>query len=244
MNERALNYFSYYTEIEDTFIRRRGKHIWLSAADWALIETWKDRGVPLHVALRGVERAFDSWEAKARKRSVKTLLYCEEEVEAQYAEWLESRVGAGAGVDDESSDSELGLPFPREEILQHLEQARNELLKTCEARSAIGADELSEALDRSAVRLLDLQQEFLESRMPNAKKLEDSLTGIERLLSDAIRKVVPGEQLDSISRDVKAQLKPYRSHMEKSIYSQTFDNLLMKRLRQQYGVPRLSLFHL
>lgn len=244
MNERALNYFSYYTEIEDTFVRRRGKHIWLSAADWALIETWKDREIPLHVALRGIERAFDSWEAKPRKRSVKTLLYCEEEVEAQYAEWLESRVGAGSEDADEASDSDSGLPFPREEILQHLERSRTELVKTRDKRSTDGPDELAEALDRAAVRLNDLQQEFLESRIPNAKKLEDSLTGIERLLSDAIQKVVPAGELDTISREVKAQLKPYRSHMEKSVYGQTFDNLLLKRLREQYGVPRLSLFHL
>ena len=86
---RDLNYFSYFSEIEDTFIRRRGKHLLLSSTDWALIESWKERGVPLHVALRGIEHAFDSHQAKKRKRSVKTLLYCQEEVEAQYAEWLD-----------------------------------------------------------------------------------------------------------------------------------------------------------
>src|SRR5437867_13150923 len=83
---KALNYFSYFSEIEDTFIRRRGKHLMLSPIDWALIESWKERGVPLHVALRAIEHAFDSHEAKKRKRSVKSLLYCQEEVEAQYSE--------------------------------------------------------------------------------------------------------------------------------------------------------------
>src|SRR3977135_519767 len=95
------NYFNYFTEIEDTFVRRRARHLFLSSMDWALIESWKEIGIPLHIALRGIEKAFDSWESKPRKRSVKTLLYCQEEVEAQYAEWLEARVGAGdaAGPD-------------------------------------------------------------------------------------------------------------------------------------------------
>ena len=88
-----LNYFSYFSEIEDTFIRRRGRHLMLSPIDWALIEGWKERGVPLHVVVRAIEHAFDSHESKKQKRTVKTLLYCQEEVEAQYAEWLESRVG-------------------------------------------------------------------------------------------------------------------------------------------------------
>ena len=90
----SLNYFSYFSEIEDTFIRRRGKHLMLSPIDWALIESWKERGVPLHVVLRAIEHAFDSYESKKHKRTIKTLLYCQEEVEAQYAEWLESRVGS------------------------------------------------------------------------------------------------------------------------------------------------------
>ena len=54
-----LNYFSYFSEIEDTFIRRRGKHLMLSPMDWALIEGWKERGVPLHVVVRAIEHAFD-----------------------------------------------------------------------------------------------------------------------------------------------------------------------------------------
>src|SRR3954462_8264467 len=95
-----MNYFNYFSEIEEVFIRRRGKHLLLSPMDWALIESWKEMGVPLHVALRGVEHAFDSFEAKPRRRSVKTLMYCQEEVEAQYAEWLESQTGAAAAEDE------------------------------------------------------------------------------------------------------------------------------------------------
>ena len=91
-----MNYFNYFTEIEETFIRRRGRHLYLSPVDWALIESWKEMGVPLHVALRGIERAFDSYEARPRHRSVKSLMYCQEEVEAQFAEWLESQRGAPA----------------------------------------------------------------------------------------------------------------------------------------------------
>src|SRR5213080_5492492 len=112
---KNLNYFSYFSEIEDTFIRRRGKHLMLSPIDWALIESWKERGVPLHVALRGIEHAFDSYDAKKQKRTVKTLLYCQEEVEAQYSEWLESRVGSHE-VEDEKALAENNVAFPRQTV--------------------------------------------------------------------------------------------------------------------------------
>jgi len=127
-----LNYFSYFSELEDTFIRRRGKHLMLSPIDWAMIESWKERGVPLHVAVRGIEHAFDSYEAKKQKRTVKTLLYCQEEVEAQYAEWLESRVGSHDDQRDSLDDSKS--PFPRATVSAHLERSLEELTKLASQR--------------------------------------------------------------------------------------------------------------
>src|ERR1051326_803245 len=141
-----LNYFNYFTEIEDAFIRRRGKHLLLSPMDWALIESWKEMGVPLHVALRGIERAFDSYEARPRHRSVKSLMYCQEEVEAQFAEWLESQRGAssspsgvdeGSAVEDGSVGGAGGLPFPRAVIAAHLAECRDALKRAREKRSEL-----------------------------------------------------------------------------------------------------------
>src|SRR3954447_2170051 len=146
-----MNYFYYFTEIEDTFIRRRGRHLHLSPLDWSLMESWKEMGVPLHVALRGIERAFDSYESKPRKRSVKSLFYCQEEVEAQFAEWVESQTGAHAPAAD---SAELGgpqaatetvdeggrnLPFPRAVIAAHLADCIEGLARSLEKRRAVGA---------------------------------------------------------------------------------------------------------
>ena len=64
------------------------------------------------------------------------------------------------------------------------------------------------------------------------------------MLSDAIRSVVPADQLEAVTKEVKEQLRPYRKHMEATVYEQTFDNLLLKALREQFAVPRLSLFYL
>ena len=237
-----MNYFSYFSEIEDTFVRRRGKHLMLSPIDWALIESWKERGMPLHVALRGIEHAFDSHDAKKQKRTVKTLLYCQEEVEAQYAEWLESRVGkqdeSEVDVDDESKS-----PFPRDAVLRYLDDSLAELKQLYDQRRALD-DGLTEALARANSLLTEIRKDYATVAAPNARKLEESLTGIERLLADAIHATASPEQTEALRAEIKSQLKPYRSHMDKAVYKQTFDNLLLKRLRETFGVPRLSLFHL
>jgi hypothetical protein len=64
------------------------------------------------------------------------------------------------------------------------------------------------------------------------------------MLSDALRAGAPPDQLETLTSEIKKQLRPYRSHMEPAVYEQTLDNLLLKRLREQFGVPRLSLFFL
>ena len=235
------NYFNYFTEIEDAFVRRRGKHLLLSPMDWALIERWKELNVPLHIVLRGIEKSFDSWESKPRKRSVKSLLYCQEEIEAQYAEWLESRVGA-TPEEGKVAAADEGLPFPRQAVLDHLERGHQALEQTS-ARQA-GEDDLTEAISRVIDLLAELQDEFATATSPDARKLEVSLTGLERTLSDALLRVVSQDEMAGAKKDVKEQLRPYRSHMDKAAYEQTFNNLLLKRLRESAGLPRLSLFYL
>jgi hypothetical protein len=236
--KKTLNYFNYFTEIEDAFVRRRGKHLFLSPMDWALMETWKQQGIPLHIVLRGVEKSFDSYEARPRKRSVKSLLYCQEEVEAQYAEWIEAHVGSSQDTTEPDSDK---TPFSFAAITEHLQRNRSALAELAQGRNK--EDDLSEALERAAALLAEIENDFASSATLDTRKLEDSLTGLERMLNDAMLSVVDKDGLAELKKEVKDQLKPYRAQMEAAAYKQTFDNLLLKRLREWFAVPRLSLFY-
>jgi hypothetical protein len=238
-----LNYFSYFSEIEDTFIRRRGKHLMLSPMDWALIEGWKERGVPLHVVVRSIEHAFDSHESKKQKRTVKTLLYCQEEVEAQYAEWLVSRVGSHEeSVGATKKADESSSPFPRDSVLAHLGRSLDVLKKLIADRT--NDHELSEAFSRAITLLSEIKDDYASAAQPDARKLEDSLTGIERMLDDALRAAVDDGELEAATAEIELQMKPYKRHMDKAAFEQTRGTLLRKRLRDRAGVPRLSLFFL
>ncbi|MCA1621630.1 MAG: hypothetical protein LC795_20635 [Acidobacteria bacterium] len=255
-----LNYFNYFTEIEEAFIRRRGKHLLVSPLDWSLMESWKAMGIPLHVVLRGIEKSFDSYEARPRNRSVKTLFYCQEEVEAQFAEWVESQTGArrdaaasaaGGGdapVDKEdvpAADDARGLPFPRAVIAAHLSAGREGLERALERRRARGVDDaVCEALARARARLEELAADFGRAARPDAELLEASLTDLEGLIDRALRASLDGGALEEARAEAAGQLKPYRARMERATYEQTLDNLVAKSLREAAGVPRLSLFYL
>ena len=203
------------------------------------METWQQQGIPLHIVLRGVEKSFDSYEARPRKRSIKTLLYCQEEVEAQYAEWIEAHVGSSTNSENAEPESDK-TPFSFAAISEHLQRNRNSLSELAQSRKP---DDLSEALMRAVALLGDIEKDFASGARLDTRKLEDSLTGLERMLNDAMLSVAGSSTLDEFNKGVKDQLKPYRSQMDAAAYKQTFDNLLMKRLREQFAIPRLSLFY-
>ena len=228
-----MNYFNYFTEIEETFIRRRGRNLLLSPLDWALIETWQERGIPLHIILRGIERVFDSVDKQpTRKRSVKSLLYCKEEIEAQYAEWLESQVGKESRVESSDSKTKESSLFSDEAIAAHLEKVSADL-KIAKDKFK---DELGETLERVGNRLAELRESF-----SNAETLEESLEKLDALVDDNLLRAF---SIDNLKSEIEKNLASYRNKMDAEVYGRTFDLMILKRLREQAEIPRLSLFYL
>ena len=225
-----MNYFNYFSEIEETFVRRRGKHLLLSPIDWALIETWQERGVPLHVVLRGIEKVFDSREQKsAQKRSVKSLFYCKEEIEAQYAEWLDRQVGKNGASAGENANGEA---FSDESIKTHLENVGG-LLQLAGQKAA---GDVREALQRATERLGELERDLAD-----AETLENSLADLEKIIDQALLRTPDTKDIES---EIARALAAYKNKMEAEVYQHTFDLMLLKRLRERAEIPRLSLFYL
>src|SRR5579875_576565 len=104
------NYFHYFTEIEDRFSKRRGSLLLLSTLDWALIETWREAGVPLEAVLRGIDAAFDRYESRSarangRLRKVNGLAWCAQAVMSAAEEMVEASTGAAPQKRVPSQDS-------------------------------------------------------------------------------------------------------------------------------------------
>src|ERR1700744_3078115 len=108
------------------FQRRRGSLLLLSTLDWALIETWREAGVPLEAVLRGIDAAFEKYETRkthARVRRVNGLAYCTQEVMAAVEDMKEASIGAAPSQHDEGP----APGFEPERIAAHLELCAKEL---------------------------------------------------------------------------------------------------------------------
>lgn len=84
-----MNHYDYFSDIEAIFIRRRGRNLFLSPKDWALMDSWQKQGIPLHIVIRSIEAVFDK-----KSGAVTSLAYCAPAIEADYKSWLTSQVGS------------------------------------------------------------------------------------------------------------------------------------------------------
>lgn len=232
-----MNYFNYFSEIEELFIRRRGRNLLLSPLDWALIETWQERAVPLHVILSAIETVFDGVDKQpvgAKKRPIKSLTYCREEIEAQHAAWLERQIGKnGDGGKVQSPKSSESNLFFDETIAAHVEKV---LFQLNEARRETDG-KLGEVLDEVLKRLNALAS---DSRL-TAETLERTLDALDAAIDAALLSEAAD---DETKAEIRKQLAGYRGKMEAGALERTFDLMLLKRLRETAQIPRLSLFHL
>ena len=234
-----LNYFSYFSEIEETFVRRRGKNLLLSPLDWALIEAWKERGVPLHVVLRGIETIFDQADKQpARKRSIKSLVYCRDEVENLFAVWLDAQVGNQLidGSDNERTEVENEIPF--DTVNAHLQKTVSNLNQPRPILNGSWQSLATEILNDLRIA----QTDFIKDK--NLENLEVSLSQIDFKTDEKLSDIFGESELVRVKAEPAAPLRSHKNRMSAVVYAETFKNLLIKNLRAHAELPRMSLFYL
>jgi len=238
-----MNYFNYFTEIEEEFVKRRGSHMLVSPLDWTLIETWKQRGIPLHVVLRGISSSFEGYDQRLhRGRKVNSLFFCQQEVEALFQEYVESRVGAvqngGNGTPQNGKGDSQFTPAAIAEFLKE----QLEALWRMETKLPDSA--LRETFSRVSERLSQIIEDLEQTGAVSPELLEMDLMMIEEVILDGLREHAGEENLKQLRKEGNDRLRGYKQSMEREVYEQTISNFVAQRLREQHQVPRLSLFYL
>ena len=232
------NYFNYFTEIEERFQQRRGALLLLSTLDWALIETWQEAGIPLDAVLRGIDAAFDKYEARqkrGRMRRVNGLAWCAQAVMEAAEELREASAGTTAAASESRNSG-----FEHERVATHLEAAAGALVASAIAPQACAA---------TAVRVRELAAEVRATtnesgQAHDLEALERTLTVLEEKLFAALTAAAPEELLVGLKDHAARELAPYRSRMGAVQLRQVEHQFVTKQLLVHYGLPRLSLFYM
>ena len=238
------NYFNYFTEIEECYRRCRNTPSLLSPLDWALIESWKEAGIPLEAVLVGIERAFVKFQKRPRQiQKVNSLAYCTQPVLAA-AEELKAAGPGGMPGAAAIAVKEAAPPFARQEILDYLR--RNAALVDKAERSAAERNQavLAGDLARAAASLRETAARFESSADQKLEEIEHHLSALEDLLNASLVRASDVELLANLRGQMASSLRPYRRNMSAAQIESFERQMLKKLLFEHYHIPRLSLFYL
>ena len=233
------NYFNYFTEIEEYFWKKRGAHLLVSPLDWAIMEAWQKAGVPLEAALKGIDRAFESYGRSRRGagKPLKSLAYCTDAVLQAAEEALEAAAGSAPKNGREAKE-----PFPREELKAYL--ARN----AAQVAAAAKKNEIQHP--EMAVRLTEIAESVRGSALPldspakvDFEDLERRLTVLDDKISALLMTNAAEELMLRVRREVDGQLSAYRRKMKAEQLALVEKKYTQKRLLEEFGLPRLSLYY-
>jgi hypothetical protein len=238
------NYFTYFSEIEEHYLRRRGGGLLLSTLDWTLIETWKDAGIPLQAVLRGIDSAFDKYEQRPSKtQKVNSLAYCAQAVLTAAEDMKEAAVGVAA--EDAARPAPVRSRQGFEPSVVSAFLSRNaELLDRANLPQTAGVSPMAIARETSA-SLRRLAEDLDRAKaLPRLEDLERHLTILEEKLFAALLAATPDEQILAVRTEADRDLAPFRRKMPSAQIDQLQKQYVHKRLLEKYGLPRLSLFYM
>jgi hypothetical protein len=238
-NMDGWNYFNYFTEIEEYFWKKRGAHLLVSPLDWAIMETWQRAGVPLEAALKGIDRAFESYGRSRRGagKPLKSLAYCTDAVLQVAEEGLEAAAGSAPKNGREAKEV-----FPREELKAYL--AKNAALVAAATQKNAGHQ------TEIATRLAEIAESVKASSLlvdspanVDLEDLERRLTVLDDKICALLMTHATEELMMRIRREVDGQLSAYRRKMKAEQLALVEKKYTQKRLLEEFGLPRLSLYY-
>ncbi len=231
-----MNYFNYFTEIEEHFQQARATGMFLlSPLDWAMIETWKESGIPLEAVHKGIDRAFEKWHARKRKtRMVNSLAYCAQEVLAAAREMADITGGEmppASKREPAFSGPELGEYFRRN-------------VAALQTAAAKASPAVARTCRETITSLEQLTEAAGEGRLTDLEAVEQRLTVLEERLIAAVREHLREDQMLAARQSMERELAPYRGKMTADQLVLLEKQYLDRRCLESEGLPRLSLFYL
>ena len=234
------NYFNYFTEIEEHFQKRRGQARPLSPLDWALIESLRDAGVPLEVVLRGVDRAFDQRSQRRRTAGkVNSLAYCTQAILAEH----ERRNANRAGRNDPAAQVAEG-DLEVSQLLELLDSARRKLEALPGRSRAVELPALNSVVETVVDSLSGIILEVRTSQSLDYEALELKLNTLEERILAAILSGMSEESLLEAKLETLQEIHRHKRGLKAEHIAMLEGKLMRKKLLQELGVPRLSLFYL
>jgi hypothetical protein len=234
----------YCRQVEAYLCRKNDGHlIRIVGPSFETVCAWAERGVPLSIAFRGIDRHFERYYAKGPRRRPVRIDFCEADVLDAFDEWRRavgiSLAEADAVAGDDAvvgADMHVG-PSRKTSLSAHLDRVVNRLT----ARRA-GPDRLLDPVIDRIIRELDAARASAKNLRGAARaELLDRLAALDAELLAAAKAAIPDDLREELQRESERELATFRARMPSDAYGRSLAACVDRLIRDRARLPVLTL---
>jgi hypothetical protein len=219
----------YCREIETYLCRKNDGHlIRIAGPSFDLVCAWAARGVPLAVAYRGIDRTFDRYYRKERRRRPVRVEFCEADILDAFDEWRRA-----VGI------AEAGPSNAHESLPMHLNRTAERLTSIQAQRRFGGA--LTSAVDGALAEIDALRGGARGLRGAVRGAALDRLRALDADVIAAARAESDADMLRTLAREAERELSPFAGRMTADAYGRALEAARDRLLRDRLGLPTIAL---
>ncbi len=232
----------YCRDIEAHLCRKNDGHLMrIVGPSFEIVAKWALDGVPLKVALGGIERYFERYYRKGpRKRPVK-IDFCEADVLDVFDEWRRATGLTAAPAGDASAAAPVTAAPARKKgpsLPEHLERVLVKL-SSLRATGVLG-DEADPLVDRVSAELDAARGKSAGVRGEERRATVERLAGLDTELIALMKSAVTKDFIDALRREAAEELAAFRSTMAADAFAAALDRAITRLMRERLGLPVIS----
>lgn len=215
----------YCRQIEAYLCRRNEGHlIRIVGPAFEMVCGWADRGVPLTVAFRGIDRCVDRHQARGPRRRPVRIDFCEADVLDAFDEWRRA-VGVPL-AEDVPRASRTSLADHVDRVIARLTAVR------------AGEDRRLEGVLDSVIGELDASRAAAKTARGTARAhLLTRLATLDAEVMAAARARLGASELEDVRREAEAELTPFRGRMTGEAYAESLAACVDRVIRERARLP-------
>ena len=234
---------AYCRAIEAHLCRKNDGHlIRIVGPAFERVTGWAEQGIPLKVAIAGVDRYFERYYRKGPRRRPVRVEFCEADVLDAFDEWRRAIGVSVIAADSDggpSVEEPLPAPRPRRSLKTHIESvlARLTVLRGSSRLGGV-ADEALAEVTRTIEPLAGAAE---HARGDQRDRILHALATADRQLLDAVEAALPDSMRASLASEAERELAPFRPRMPAEAYQQACRTAVARLIREKYGLPEVGM---
>ena len=230
----------YCREIETHLCRKNDGHlIRIVGPSFEIVSRWAADGVPLKVAIGGIDRYFERYYRKGPRRRPVKIDFCEADVLDVFDEW---RRATGLTPSAAAADADAGASAtPRKRgtsLPEHLQRVLVRL-SSLRATGVLGevadpiVDKVAEELDAARAKSAGVRGDERTATIARLAALDVELIAM-------VNASVSADLRDAADREVAAELAAFRGTMAAPAFERALTLASTRALRERLGLPVIA----